>query len=82
MMANGWGSREKAKLALKRMIQAPMQDESSVAVTSAAECDAEIPEARPATTSRGSPQLGGSRRSILRLYLFVLLSCYSTTLIL
>ncbi|XP_019248276.1 PREDICTED: telomere repeat-binding factor 1-like isoform X1 [Nicotiana attenuata] len=67
VMANGWGSREKAKLALKRMIQAPMQDESSAAVTSAADSDAEIPEARPATTSRGSPQHGGSRRSILRL---------------
>ncbi|XP_060175980.1 telomere repeat-binding factor 1-like isoform X1 [Lycium barbarum] len=65
VMANGWGSRDKGRLALKRMIQAPVQDE--VAVTSAAESDEEIPEARPATTSSGSPQYGGSRRSLLRL---------------
>ncbi|KAJ8571114.1 hypothetical protein K7X08_038086 [Anisodus acutangulus] len=67
VMANGWGSRDKARLALKRMIQAPVEDESSVAVSSAAESDEEIPEARPATTSSGSPQNGGSRRSLLRL---------------
>ncbi|KAK4377219.1 hypothetical protein RND71_003515 [Anisodus tanguticus] len=70
VMANGWGSRDKARLALKRMIQAPVQDESCVAVSSAAESDEEIPEARPATTSSGSPQNGGSRRSLLWLYLF------------
>ncbi|MCD7468796.1 Telomere repeat-binding factor 1 [Datura stramonium] len=67
VMANGWGSRDKARLAMKRMIQAPVQDERSVPVTSAAESDEEIPEARPTTTSGSSPQNGGSKRSLLRL---------------
>ncbi|OIT29007.1 PREDICTED: telomere repeat-binding factor 1-like isoform X2 [Nicotiana attenuata] len=66
VMANGWGSREKARLALKRMNQTRKQDESLV-VTIESQSDEEIVEARLATTSSGSPQIGGSKRSIIRL---------------
>ncbi|XP_060168060.1 telomere repeat-binding factor 1-like isoform X1 [Lycium barbarum] len=67
VMANGWGSREKARLALKRMNQAHKQEESSLALTTEAHSDEEIAEARLATTSSGTPQIGGSKRSIIRL---------------
>lgn len=66
VMANGWGSREKARLALKRMNQTRKQDEKSLAVTIEAQSDEEIVEARLAITSSGSPQIGGSKRSIIR----------------
>ncbi|KAF3625231.1 Single myb histone 2 [Capsicum annuum] len=67
VIANGWGSREKARLALKRMNQARKQDESSLAVITEAKSDEKMAEARLATTSIGSPQIGGSKRSIIRL---------------
>lgn len=62
-----WGSREKAKLALKRMKQVPKQDESSMALDSIVESDEEIINAKPLAVSRGSPQIGGPKRSIIRL---------------
>ncbi|XP_009606143.1 telomere repeat-binding factor 1 [Nicotiana tabacum] len=67
VMANGWGSREKARLALKGMNQTRKQDENSLALIIEAQSDEEIVEARLATTSSGSPQIGGSKRSIIRL---------------
>lgn len=67
VMTNGWGSREKARLALKRMNQARKQNESSLAVTTKAKSDEEMAEAWLATISSGSPQIGGSKRSIVRL---------------
>ncbi|MCD7462565.1 Telomere repeat-binding factor 1 [Datura stramonium] len=67
VMANGWGSREQARLAVKRMKQAPKRDGSPVTDTTAAESDEEAAEARPATTSTGSPQIHGSKRSMIRL---------------
>lgn len=66
VMANGWGSREKARLALKGMNQTRKQDENSLALIIEAQSDEEIVEARLATTSSGSPQIGGSKRSIIR----------------
>ncbi|KAM7482410.1 hypothetical protein LguiB_006993 [Lonicera macranthoides] len=62
-----WGSREKAKLALKRMKQVPKQDESSMALDSIVESDEEIIDVKPLAVSRGSPQIGGPKRSIIRL---------------
>ncbi|CAN4112086.1 unnamed protein product [Withania somnifera] len=67
VMANGRGSREKARLALKRINQVRKQDESSLTATTEAKNDVEMAEARPATTSSGSSQIGGSKRSIIRL---------------
>ncbi|WMV55280.1 hypothetical protein MTR67_048665 [Solanum verrucosum] len=67
VMANGWGSREQARLAVKKMRQAPKQDGSPMTDTTAAESDEETAEARPVTTSSGSPQAHGSKRSMIRL---------------
>ncbi|CAN4102224.1 unnamed protein product [Withania somnifera] len=67
VMENGWGSREQAKMTVKRMKQTPKQDGSPVTDTTAAESDDEAAEARPATTSSGSPQIHGSKRSMIRL---------------
>lgn len=67
-MANGYGSREKARLALKRMNQVRKQDKRSLAVSTEDKSDEEMAEARVATIS-DSPQFGGSKRSILRLNL-------------
>ncbi|KAH0727889.1 hypothetical protein KY290_003602 [Solanum tuberosum] len=76
------GSRDKARLTLKRVVQAPMQDESIVVVTSTAESHEELPGARPATTFSSSPHNGGSRRTLLRLFFSGILSCYNTILML
>ncbi|KAK3020619.1 hypothetical protein RJ639_047840 [Escallonia herrerae] len=68
VMANGWGSREKARLALKRMQHAPRQDENVMAPpTNVAESDEEIADAKPLAVSTGYPQISSSKRSIIRL---------------
>nr|GMC87708.1 telomere repeat-binding factor 1-like [Ipomoea batatas] len=67
VMANGLGSREKARLALKRMHQTPKQNESSMALANVAQSDEDTSEAKPIATSSDSPRPGGSRRSIIRL---------------
>ncbi|XP_070026880.1 telomere repeat-binding factor 1-like isoform X3 [Nicotiana sylvestris] len=67
VMANGWSSREQARLAVKRTKQAPRQDGSPVADTTTAESDEEAAEAQAATTSSGSPQIHGSRKAMIRL---------------
>ncbi|KAG5625016.1 hypothetical protein H5410_010234 [Solanum commersonii] len=67
VMTNGCGSREKARLALKRMNQARKQDKRSLSISTKAKSDEEIAEARLATTSSDSPQIRGSKRSIIRL---------------
>ncbi|KAK4740131.1 hypothetical protein R3W88_003828 [Solanum pinnatisectum] len=67
VMANGCGSREKARSALKRMNQAHKQDERSLSISTEAKSDEEMAEARIATTSSDSPQIRGLKRSIVRL---------------
>lgn len=67
MVAN-WGSREKAKLALKRMKQVPKQDKTSMTLeTVVLRSDQEIIDAKPLAVSSSSPPTGGSKRSIIRL---------------
>lgn len=66
VMANGWGSRERARLALKRMNQAAKQDESPIAIGNVIRTDDDTVDPRHATSS-GSPQIGSSKRSIIRL---------------
>ncbi|XP_027162481.1 telomere repeat-binding factor 1 [Coffea eugenioides] len=67
VMANGWGSRERARLALKRMNQAAKQDDSPMAISNLAQSDDDNVDPRPHATSSGSPQIGSSKRSIIRL---------------
>nr|GMD87652.1 telomere repeat-binding factor 1-like [Ipomoea batatas] len=67
VMANGWGSREKSRLALKRVHRTSKQDESSLALTNVVQSEEESSEGKRVATSSGSPQNGGSKRSIIRL---------------
>ncbi|KAL7236432.1 hypothetical protein ACSBR1_019668 [Camellia fascicularis] len=67
VMANGWGSREKARLALKRMQPAPKQDENAMAPSTSVESDEEIDDVKPLAVSSGSLQIGVPKRSIIRL---------------
>ncbi|KAL3538792.1 hypothetical protein ACH5RR_002158 [Cinchona calisaya] len=66
VMANGWGSRDRARLALRRMNQTARQ-ESSMGISTVAQSDEDTVDPRPNATSSGSPQIGGSKRSIIRL---------------
>ncbi|CAH9100262.1 unnamed protein product [Cuscuta europaea] len=67
VMANGWGSREKSKLALKRVHRTPKQDESSLALTNVDQSEDESSEDKQVETSSGSPRSGGTKRSVIRL---------------
>lgn len=71
VMANGWGSREKARIALRRMHHVPKQDESPRALSSAVQSDEETVEAtKPHASSGDMQQFSGSKRSIVRLVYF------------
>lgn len=71
VMANGWGSRDKARVALKRIHQVPKQDENAAASASVAvQSDEETVDAMPAEISadmQQTLQISGPKRSIVRL---------------
>ncbi|KAK1359044.1 MYB transcription factor [Heracleum sosnowskyi] len=68
VIANGWGSREKARLALKRMHQTTKDDDSSTALAHLDQSDDEMLDEQCLAVSMGSPpQTGSSKRSIIRL---------------
>ncbi|XP_059647893.1 telomere repeat-binding factor 1-like [Cornus florida] len=67
VMANGWGSRDKARVALKRMQQVPKQDENSMALSTVVESDEEPVDAKPLAVSNVSAQSSVPKRSIIRL---------------
>ncbi|KAJ7946173.1 Telomere repeat-binding factor 1 [Quillaja saponaria] len=69
VMANGWNSRDKSRLAVRRVQQVPKQDESSMALATA-QSDEEIVDAKPlqvSTEANHMMQISGSKRSMLRL---------------
>ncbi|GMJ12862.1 TELOMERE REPEAT BINDING FACTOR 1, telomere repeat binding factor 1 [Hibiscus trionum] len=67
VMANGWGSRDKARLAVKRTSSFPKQDESAM-VLAAAPSDEEIMDVKPITAPNTTLQIASStKRSIVRL---------------
>ncbi|XVF01397.1 hypothetical protein REPUB_Repub04eG0085700 [Reevesia pubescens] len=67
VMANGWGSRDKARLAVKRTSSFPKQEESAMAL-SGVQSDEEIEDVKPVTVSSTSVQIPTStKRSIVRL---------------
>lgn len=66
VMANGWGSREKARLALKRL-HAPKKDESIVAQSVSVQSEDEVPEAKSVSLSTDIKQIAGPKRSNVRL---------------
>ena len=66
VMANGWGSRDKARLALKRL-HAPKKDESIVAQGIAVQSEDEFPEAKTVSLSLDIKQIAGPKQSNVRL---------------
>ncbi|KAL8485531.1 hypothetical protein ACS0TY_027717 [Phlomoides rotata] len=62
VMENGWGSRERARLALKRMHPAPKNGENSMALS---QSDDELVDARSLDPSGGSSPNEGPKRSIM-----------------
>ncbi|EPS73782.1 hypothetical protein M569_00969, partial [Genlisea aurea] len=68
VMANGWGSRERARLALKRMRPTPKHGEGSAAASALSQSDDDMADARtPHASSGGSPPADAPKRSIMRL---------------
>jgi len=71
-MANGWSSREKSRLAVRRVHHTPKQDEHSMSITPVAPSDEDIVDVKPLQISRDTLQILGPKRSNLRLDFF----CY------
>lgn len=71
VMANGWGSRERSRLALKRMHPTPKHEESSMALSTFSQSDDELVDARSLDPSGGSSPNDGPKRSIMRLCIYV-----------
>ncbi|KAI4295776.1 hypothetical protein L6164_035786 [Bauhinia variegata] len=66
VMANGWSSRDKSRLAVRRVHQVPKLDENSMALATVPS-DEEITEVQPLQVARDLVQLPGPKRSIVRL---------------
>uniref|UniRef100_A0A1J3IGS9 MYB transcription factor n=1 Tax=Noccaea caerulescens TaxID=107243 RepID=A0A1J3IGS9_NOCCA len=54
VMANGWGSREKSRLAIKRTHSLPKQEDNSLAITSSLQSDEEMGDAKHFSTTGSS----------------------------
>lgn len=67
VMANGWGSREKARIALKRIPHAPRQDENAMILNASTQSDEETADAKPIASSVDMPQILAAKKSIVRL---------------
>ncbi|CAI9104258.1 OLC1v1002893C1 [Oldenlandia corymbosa var. corymbosa] len=67
VMANGLGSRERSRLAFKRMHSSAKQGENYMGIGSVTQSDDDTVDPRSHATSSGSPQIGSSKRSIIRL---------------
>ncbi|XP_051139481.1 telomere repeat-binding factor 1-like isoform X2 [Andrographis paniculata] len=67
LVANGWGSRERTKIALKRMHPSPKLGGSSMALPSLSQSDDDLLDARALALSGCSSPNDGPKRSIMRL---------------
>ncbi|QCD77414.1 myb proto-oncogene protein [Vigna unguiculata] len=67
VMANGWSSREKSRLAVRRVHHTPKQDEHSMSITPVAPSDEDIVDVKPLQISRDTVQILGPKRSNLSL---------------
>ncbi|KAJ0964362.1 hypothetical protein J5N97_029484 [Dioscorea zingiberensis] len=66
--ANGWGSRERARLALKKSHHAPKQDDNPIAIATVEEdMDDEIIDAKPLAVSVGNLHISRPKKSSLKL---------------
>ena len=77
VMANGWGSRDKARLTVKRTSSIPKQEESAMALN-AVPSDEEIEDVKPIAVSSTMVQIPTStKRSIVRLdIVFILVDIF------
>ncbi|XP_075674020.1 telomere repeat-binding factor 1-like isoform X1 [Castanea sativa] len=67
VMANGWGSREKARLAVKRVPHISKQEENSMALGNVVQSDEEMMDTKPLSVSSETAQVATPKRSIVRL---------------
>lgn len=67
VMANGWSSRDKSRLAGRRAHQVPKQDENAMIAPSVVPSDEELVDARASQVPRDMLQIPGPKRSIVRL---------------
>lgn len=66
VMANGWSSRDKSRLAVRRVQQVPKQDENPTTATSVVPSDEETVDVKASQVPRDMLQIPGPKRSILR----------------
>lgn len=66
VMANGWNSREKTRLPVKRVSHVTRQEESSAALRTLAQSDEENADAKDLAVSAHVVQIDGPKRSIVR----------------
>uniref|UniRef100_A0A2P2L8N8 MYB transcription factor n=1 Tax=Rhizophora mucronata TaxID=61149 RepID=A0A2P2L8N8_RHIMU len=67
VMANGWGSRDKSKLAVKRVHHAAKADENPLAITPAGQSDEDAADVKPLTVSNATIQITGPKKTTVRL---------------
>lgn len=74
VMSNGWGSRDKSRLAVKRIPHIAKSEENSLALSSTIvqSDEEEIVDAKPLAVSGATPQIAAApKRSIVRLDIVV-----------
>jgi hypothetical protein len=67
-----WGSRQKAKLALKRDLPTPKLADNPMALSTVPQSDAEIVDAKPLAISRATLQTADSKEPFARLHSLVI----------
>ncbi|KAF2320863.1 hypothetical protein GH714_031401 [Hevea brasiliensis] len=67
VMANGWSSREKSKLAVKRVHHVPKQEENPTAFYTVAQSDEDISDTKSIVVANSTMQTTGPKRTTVRL---------------
>ncbi|KDP44512.1 hypothetical protein JCGZ_16345 [Jatropha curcas] len=67
VMANGWSSREKSKLAVKRVHHVPKQEENPMGLNTVVQSDEDFSDTKSIVVSNPMMQTVGPRRSTVRL---------------
>lgn len=73
VMANGWSSREKSKLAVKRVHHhVPKQEENPMSLYIVAQSDEDVSDTKSTVIANSLTQTGGPKRTTVRLEIFLL----------
>ncbi|XP_010556012.1 PREDICTED: telomere repeat-binding factor 1-like [Tarenaya hassleriana] len=62
VMANGWGSREKSRLAVKRIVSLPKHEENPLSITTTMQSDEEIADPKPIFSIGSALQIAAAPR--------------------